>query len=236
MASNVFTRQGGRRFRSERAGLDLAIEAGRLEELREQLRYTRGGVSKVVERSLNRTIRGVRTDASREIRADVTIKDRFVKQTFRLHLASAKKGVLSAAIESRGGPVSLVAYDTRQTKRGVSVKVNRQGGREVIPHAFKAVVYGNEPAIYRRKIHTVRGGYSQLRREPRKRSPGQYAQMPRKYRFPVKKLFGPSVPSIFRREDVMARIKAKAQQRLETELTRQARYEIQRSGIEVERI
>ncbi len=214
-------------------GLNLSVDTEYMEQLRRELRYTRGGLAKVLERSLNRTLRGVRTDASREIRKEVTAKDKYIKETFKLYRASAKRRILSASIVSRGGSLPLSAYDTRQRKAGVAVKVERGGSSEVIPHTFLARIYRDDKDVYQRKIHSTGGGYTQMRKAPSKRSKAQYAQMPLKYRFPVKKLYGPAVPSIFRREDIMHRLKSKAGERLETELRRQARYEIEKSGIEV---
>jgi hypothetical protein len=218
-------------------GFNLSIDTAELERMREALRHVRGGMAKVLERSINRTLTGIRTAASKEIRKEVTVKAKYVKRSMRTHKASARKGRLAGAIESTGRQVPLIGYQARQTKRGVSVRVDRKGGRHLVPHAFIATMPSGHRGVFQRATrHPGARGYGSVPEGRDKRGDRQFAAMPRKYRLPIKELYGPAVPSIFKRGGVMRRLERQARERMDREIAQQTEHALERSGIRVERI
>lgn len=94
-------------------------------------------------RAVNRTIEQARTAMSREIRNEFAIPASKVNAALRIIRASARGGVfqIEAALESpsqRGRSLNLINFSARQTKRGVTVRIRKGGGRKLIRGAFIA--------------------------------------------------------------------------------------------------
>lgn len=92
-------------------------------------------------RALNRTVEQAKTSMSKEIRAEFNLPAAKVNQALRINRAKASGGLLSlvASLESpakRGRSLNLANFAARQTKKGVSFKIRRTGGRVTIPGSF----------------------------------------------------------------------------------------------------
>lgn len=111
--------------------------ARQLDDLREEVRNA------ATVRAVNRTLEQGRTAMSREIRAEFNIPAAKVNQALRITRAAFRGGVLNieGVLESptkRGRSLNLINFAARQTARGVTVKVRRDGPRKLIPGAFIA--------------------------------------------------------------------------------------------------
>jgi len=96
---------------------------------------------KAVASALNKTVAQGKTAMSREIRSEFNLSASTVNQSLRIQRASAIRGrfQLSAALESptkRGRSLNLARFSARQTRKGVTFKVKRNGPRQLIPGAF----------------------------------------------------------------------------------------------------
>lgn len=198
-------------------GFDLQIDG--LDELQRDLSALKKQIPKITERSLNRTMRGVKTDASKEIRKEVTAKKKDVDRTMRVIKASAKKGVLSTALVATGKPLPLARYKVRQLKGGVKVSVRKDTPGEIVPHSFIATMKTGHRGMFQREIRH-RDSKTNIPFSPsgRKRPQKQYAAMAkkkggRKYALPIQELYGPAIPSIMRNQDVMGELKRQARER-----------------------
>jgi len=92
-------------------------------------------------RALNTTVAQAKTSMSREIRQEFMITAGKVNESLRVNKASAFKGELrlQASLESpakRGRSLNVAAFGARQTKKGVTIKIKRNGPRILIPGAF----------------------------------------------------------------------------------------------------
>ena len=92
-------------------------------------------------RALNATIAQAKTSMSREIRQEFMITASKVNQSLRISKASAFGGELrlKASLESpakRGRALNVAAFGARQTKKGVSIKIKRNGPRHLITGGF----------------------------------------------------------------------------------------------------
>lgn len=97
--------------------------------------------NKAVASALNKTVAQAKTAMSREIRAEFNLPASTVNQALRIQRASASRGrfQLSAALESpakRGRSLNLARFAARQTRKGVTFKVKRNGPRQLIPGSF----------------------------------------------------------------------------------------------------
>lgn len=97
--------------------------------------------TKATARALNATMAQAKTAMSREIRQKFVLSASKVNQSLKVNKAVAKGGLLQmeASLESpsqRGRSLNLINFAARQTAKGVSVKISRDGGRKLIPGAF----------------------------------------------------------------------------------------------------
>lgn len=98
--------------------------------------------NKAVASALNKTVALAKTAMSREIRAEFNISAGTVNQSLRIERASASKGKfqLSAALSSISRPgrrsLNLAHFSARQTRKGVTFKIKRNGPRKLIPGSF----------------------------------------------------------------------------------------------------
>lgn len=104
---------------------------------------------KAITRSLKRTINSVKVDASRKVRGELNLKAKRVNQA--LAVRRVHKGALQAELAIRSQPVPLSRYGARQTARGVSVKIKRQGGRKVLRGTFLAMTKSEHVGVFARR-------------------------------------------------------------------------------------
>jgi hypothetical protein len=133
-------------------------------------------VPAVAARAINKTLGNVRTEASKQIREERTLKANVVRDALTISRASRSR--LIGALYATGRPIPLRDYAARQTKKGVTVSVTR-GQRKRVSHAGNAAFF------------VGRLGGNVFAREG-------------KGRLPIKKLFGPSIPSTFVKDKVIA--------------------------------
>ncbi len=96
-------------------------------------------------------LRDMRSEASKRIRARKRIKPSYIKRA--LSLRRPKGGDIAGmawAVDVSGEAVPLVAYPHRQTKKGVSVEVNR-GKRTLVKGSFLATLKSGHAGVFKRK-------------------------------------------------------------------------------------
>ena len=104
---------------------------------------------KAITRSLNRTITGVRTAASRAVREELTLKAKDVNR--ELAVRRARRRDLEAALDISVTATGLIKFRARQTQRGTTVQVKRRGGRKRISHAFIAKMKSGHVGVFVRR-------------------------------------------------------------------------------------
>lgn len=195
----------------------------------------KGMGNRVTMRAVNKTLSGVRTDASAAIRVEVTAKKAAVDDTFKISKASEAN--LSAYIASTGKPLALIDYSSRQTNKGVSVQVRKDRTRKVIPGTFIASMKSGHKGVFWRRWHETSGS-RKINKTDRAIMRSGYvwsanlnryvsmAWLPKKYRLPIEERYGPRVPDIMSNDPVMKSILAKADVRLHTNLLHETEYEL----------
>ncbi len=154
--------------------------------------------------ALNRTMAKMRTVASREIRAVYNAKARDVREATRIVRASWSRP--EAVLIAKGPRLPLAAFGARVTKRGVTIRVKKHGGRRaVLHHAFMPPLKGDRVGIYQRRFQRPSGG-----------------QRWKDVRLPIDELFGPSIPQMLSNVGVLDQVLADAN----VEYTRQLEHEL----------
>jgi hypothetical protein len=96
-------------------------------------------------------LRDMRSAASKRIRARKRIKARYIGRALSLRRAKGTDiDKMSWSVEVSGEPVPLVAYPHRQTKKGMSVEVNR-GKRTLLKSAFVTTMRSGHKGVFRRR-------------------------------------------------------------------------------------
>lgn len=194
----------------------IKINESDMQNVQSMLGEIKGLPERVTVRALNKTLNGVKTDASAEIRAVITAKKSAVDETFRIQKAST--GNITASISSTGKPLALMDYSARQTNKGVSVQVRKDRSRKIVPGAFISAMKSGHKGVFWREWH---GGIK------KPVNPKMvYAALPRQYRLKIKELYGPRIPDIMSNEPVMKSILAKAGDRLHNNLAHETDYEL----------
>lgn len=186
------------------ATFSIKIDQGDLNRVRNMLDGIKKAPDKVFVRALNKTLTGVKTDASAKVREDLNVTKKAVDATIKIQRASTKN--MTAALHSTGKPLPLIAFTgTRQTKKGVSVLVKKRTPRSVIPGTFIRTMpkTGHKGVFWRAK------------------SGGRIAP-----RLPISERFGPRVPDILSNEPVMKDVLQKADARLHKNIDHELKYEL----------
>lgn len=197
------------------SGFSVKIDKEDLADVEAAMIGIKNGYAKIVVRSLNKTITGVRTDAVKEVQKEITPKAKVIRDTFILNKANYAN--LSASVESTGWPLPLIHYLARAVKMGVSFQVFKRDGRSTLRGGFIATMKSGHKGVFWRKYKDT-PGYKAKTSVKRK--------LPEKYRLPIRQRYGPAVPSVLEQNKVMDPILVKAGDRLAKELDHQLEFEM----------
>jgi len=117
--------------------MKVEIDQGQLLKVKMMLAGVKKAAPRVISRAMNKTLTGIQSKAAKEVSGEYNITQKQVKPDFTLSKASVAR--LAAGFYSTGRPRSLTSFSgTRQTKKGVSVKIKKNGPRKTLKHAFIA--------------------------------------------------------------------------------------------------
>jgi len=196
--------------------LTVTLDREDVREVERVLSGIRNGADTAILRSVNKALTGAKTDMARETAKILNLTQKRIKKDIKVKKAS--KTNLSGRVESTGKPVNLMQFKARQKKKGVSVKVLKQGGRKTIPGAFIFVGRNQNQLVGWRKKTSTNAQYIG---SEKKKPWMSYGALPRQYRFPIEGLYGPRIQDITARDEVINKIEVGAQQRMKKELAHQ---------------
>ena len=114
-----------------------------------------GPLKSALKRALRKAgataLRDMRATASKQIRARKRIKPSYIARALSLRRARGSDiAGMEWALDVSGEPVPLVAYPHRQTRKGVTVEVNR-GKRTLVAGSFVATMRSGHEGVFRRR-------------------------------------------------------------------------------------
>lgn len=119
----------------------IALETGR---------FKRAAV-RVAKKAGSTALRDMRAEATKRVRSRKRIQGKYIRRALSIHRPKGSDlESLSWTLAVSGEPVPLVAYPHRQTKKGVSVTVNR-GKRTLVKGAFLATLKSGHEGVFRRR-------------------------------------------------------------------------------------
>ena len=96
-------------------------------------------------------LRDMRSEASKRIRQRKRIKVSYIGKALTLRRARGSDiAGMEWSLDVSGQPVPLVAYPHRQTKKGVTVEVNR-GKRTLVAGSFLSTMQSGHKGVFRRR-------------------------------------------------------------------------------------
>jgi hypothetical protein len=126
-----------------------------------------------------------------------------------LRLRKATPQFPVAVIVASGKRVPLIEFGGEWNRGDTGASfINRRGVRKVVPGSFIAKLPGRQPQIYKRKY----------KQQPKNKPHG----------FPVRTLYGPSVPGVFRSETVQTQLRRFVRERLPIEMRRAMKTSMKR--------
>jgi hypothetical protein len=152
----------------------IQVDKGHLRDVEKSLRGIPNGYPTAVRRALARATPTGKTSISKAVRAEIALKKKDTDQRLKSKVVSAGKlpeGVITITRQA----VPLVLYGAQQRRPGVSVKVRKSEGRQILKSTF---------------LHKSRAG--RLNVNERKRTGST-----RVGRLPIEPRFGPTVLGVF---------------------------------------
>jgi hypothetical protein len=111
----------------------------------------KGALKRALRKAGATALRDMRAEASKRIRQRKRIKSSYIRDAITMRRPNGGDiASMEWAIDVSGKPVPLIAYPNRQTRKGVSVEVNR-GKRTLIKGAFLATMRSGHKGVFRRR-------------------------------------------------------------------------------------
>lgn len=175
--------------------------------------------NKVMMRVTNDVLAGVKTDTSSEIREVLNISKTKLDVNF-----SAKKATLeddTGIFYVKDKAISFYNYSPTQTQKGVTVKIYKDQPRKLLESTFIATVKAglsglHTDVFWRDYVGTKVGKYVVK----------PWSRMPKKYRLPIEKFYGPRLTTLFCSDEIFAKVKESISARQQTALDKEINYEL----------
>lgn len=196
------------------ADISMTIEINQrdLDEVYALLQYVKGGAERAIQRAINKTLPGVRTDGTQILYDHYNLTKKAIRGSFQVFKAG--RGRLSGAVVTKGESQNLIEFGAKAVKAGVSVKVLRGKPRSVVPGAFIITIKSGKKIVVDRK-------WAGAKRPVKKIA---YAALPRQYRYPIKGLFGPRIQDYLGDMERHIGWQQKAATRLEKNIQHEAEF------------
>ncbi|NQE47990.1 phage tail protein [Herbaspirillum rubrisubalbicans] len=166
---------------------------------------------KATTRAINKVAAQGKTAAAREIKDQYQISSRVISKSISIRRAA--RGSLQAVVTAEGRPLPMIAFNARQSKTGVTVRI--KGRTITVPHAFIRTMRSGHRGVF------ARGGY--------KGSFQQTGQAFGRFKFgrgrlPIGELFTVSVPKGFSNKTVQDKVMARVQEQFPKVLAQEINY------------
>lgn len=194
-------------------GLSTSVKTN-ADKIAAEFRMLARDASPAVARALNRIGEMARTQTAKGLRAEgYNFTSGEIKR--EIYLAKATAAALITKLKVRRRTRSLMEFDPRETKDGVTVKV--KGGRKLIKGAFIAQRLNGVSGVF---IEDKSAGKIVIRRQ------AQYARGSKGgwHAYPVRKLYGPSVGGAF----VNERFQEELERFIDEKFAERVRHELKR--------
>ena len=187
---------------SDRVGCMLKVIAQGLNETMKKFEGLKQHITqKALVSALNKTATQGRNYSIRKIRQGYIIESGYLKEKLKIEKATKNKLTATIVAKREGKPLLVTRFSARMTKKGISVKVKRTGGRTTISRAFIVTMGGVDVPFRRTKEYTVptKGRY---KGKIKTRNTKRGARGEHLTREAVETIKGPSIADLFGYEEI----------------------------------
>jgi len=196
--------------------MQILLDKDALNEVKQALSGLSKNIPNIQSRALNKTMIGVRTDKSAAIRSHLNLKKTYVDKHITVKKSFPSNVQGSVNTKSKRPGLMMFGGTKALKKGGVSVKVLTSGATVTLKHAFVADSKGATHVFQREytgKAKMFKPNFA-------------YAKLPKKYRYPIYRLAGPSLAEHIGQKKVIAEISILAGERLIKNANSQVEYEL----------
>lgn len=158
-----------------------------------------------VARAINKSAMSARTEAAREISADIGLRVGLVRGEISVDRATPERAI--ATIGVRGRRIPLIEFGARGKEpsrgRGRGVTYRMRGVRMRLPHAFIAQMRSGHRGVFKRT---------------------------RTKRLPIVELHGPSLARVFAKDAIVKAVRARYEEAMTKNLPHEIEFELRRLG------
>jgi len=197
--------------------INLKINESQLADVNRMLMGMQSAIPKVIQQAVNRTLTGVRTDATNEVANVITPTKTAIRKTMTVKNMTQASG--NAYVRCTGASLNLIEFKAKQTQKGVTVQVLKSGSRKLLKHAFIATMKTGKKLVIWRKYPGPRKPWDKAHKE-------KYAKFPKLYRYPTQGLYSLAIPDVMGYEPTMNKIMESGGIRLHKNLEDRLNYEL----------
>ena len=192
--------------------LEFEIDASGVDKAERFLKALGPAAEKGVRRALDRAVKGVRTDAVREVRKEYNVTAKAVRDSF-IVLRPGRRASSEFSVNAvfRGNRIKLLAFGARPAKiggrkprKGISVMVKRS--RKTVLSSFLAAMKSGHVGVFRRTGKFGRNGNKKLEH--------------------IEELTGPAVPQMVGNMEIVDKLHDGAMERFDKNLNREINFAI----------
>ena len=131
--------------------ISLAVKVANnsIKKIQKDFKRSDKEITKARVRACNRTATGTRTQVSKRVREKIRVKASVVKDHTKILKATPLKP--EARVEVEGFPLPLSAFGPRQTKRGVTVGIEKGKKRQLKEGAFFSTMKSGHKGVFKRQ-------------------------------------------------------------------------------------
>ena len=115
--------------------VQVKFDERKLNEVRAMLRSVPNALPKVISQGINKTATSAKTEIKRKITGEVNVKTGSVARRITKEKATVNKWLARLGISLKR--ISVISFKgTKQTKKGVTYRIDKGGARKLVPAAF----------------------------------------------------------------------------------------------------
>jgi hypothetical protein len=131
--------------------LDVVISAEQLQAVRRELGEVAAEAPKICRRGINRTGEDTLTVIAAAVAEELALGQHEIRRR-NLSLLRARDDRLEAVVRIFGRRIPLMHFAARATRKGVTYRIRRAGGRSLAFHAFIATMASGHVAAFARRL------------------------------------------------------------------------------------
>lgn len=129
---------------------NINVQFKGIKQFHKALQNTESQIERKAQQALNRTLTRSRTQMTNAIGERLNLKKKTIRELMSIQKANKNTGLVGR-LTVKNKPVSLIAYNAKQNRKGVSFKLYRNRLRQLIRSAFISVNRNGMESVFKRE-------------------------------------------------------------------------------------